>query len=645
MAKKTSSAKSPPRAAGRAARPQAEKPTAAGRPTGTTAKSGVPMVPPVSGVTVRMYRTGLGDCFLLCFPRADASAERDAFFILIDCGVFASASSGPKGTAGEGMTAGAWIREIAKDIAIATRGHIDIVMITHEHWDHVSGFHAEQARAEFGAIAVGAKWMPWTEDMSNDLARKLKQEGGAAAMALCKAAEELERRGMAGRGSGGLVHKVLGFFGVDAASALGAGAASAFGAGKYSVKSGDAMKWVQQEWSPKAKTTYLHPGDGPVELPGTKDARIYVLGPPEDERVIKVLDRAGASYRMGMEFGAASACFLAFGVVPEADGRVPTQADIAEARRMSIPFGEMHQLEVNPTDLEPLHAAQQAHREARAAVEKAREAARGKRESAERALKAAEKSVKAAAAALQAAEAHEAARYPLAEIRAARQEYRDLYLGAPEWRRIGEDWAEPAGAFALQLDSKTNNTSLAFALEVGPPGKGKVLLFPGDAQIGNWLSWFGPVKVQGADEPVGKVLSWTVGGRTITAEDLLRRTVLYKVGHHGSHNATLRTRDGKPSGLQFMGGAEGDKSLVALIPVDEYVARNKAGYGDMPLPNIVGDLLTRTEGRVARNDEDAVWPADEAPTLAGQLPAGTPPRKADFDGKRKCDLFIEYDVL
>ena len=39
-------------------------------------------------------------------------------------------------------------------------------------------------------------------------------------------------------------------------------------------------------------------------------------------------------------------------------------------------------------------------------------------------------------------------------------------------------------------------------------------------------------------------LSWTVQApgnpaQTVTANDLLARTVLYKVGHHGSHNATL----------------------------------------------------------------------------------------------------------
>lgn len=95
------------------------------------------------------------------------------------------------------------------------------------------------------------------------------------------------------------------------------------------------------------------------------------------------------------------------------------------------------------------------------------------------------------------------------------------------WRRIAD-----ASAFALQLDGDTNNTSLALAFEIAEPGTGDVLLFPGDAQVGNWESW--------QLDAEGRVRTWTVDGRPVTAADLLARTVVYKVGHHGSHNATLR---------------------------------------------------------------------------------------------------------
>ena len=91
---------------------------------------------------------------------------------------------------------------------------------------------------------------------------------------------------------------------------------------------------------------------------------------------------------------------------------------------------------------------------------------------------------------------------------ANRYGFADTNGGGPdEWRRINTDWMEAAGEFALQLDSYTNNTSLAFAIELGEPGKGKVLLFPGDAQLGNWLSWFGKVGDRGRD------MAWASTGR------------------------------------------------------------------------------------------------------------------------------------
>jgi hypothetical protein len=114
--------------------------------------------------------------------------------------------------------------------------------------------------------------------------------------------------------------------------------------------------------------------------------------------------------------------------------------------------------------------------------------------------------------------------------------------------------------------------------------------------------------------------------------------VLYKVGHHGSHNATLRTRDKQDCGVKLMKS----KDLVALIPVDEFVARKKAGYGDMPQPDLVADLLEMTDGRIARNDEDSGYSKDDAPVLNGVGLHGL--KVKPFEGKRTNALYIEYDV-
>jgi hypothetical protein len=74
----------------------------------------------------------------------------------------------------------------------------------------------------------------------------------------------------------------------------------------------------------------------------------------------------------------------------------------------------------------------------------------------------------------------------------------------------------------------------------------------------------------------------------------MARTVFYKVGHHGSHNATLQAK-----GLELM--TSGD--LVAFIPVDEAMARQK-GWNQMPLPSLVKALKAQTQNRVLQADTD-----------------------------------------
>jgi len=157
---------------------------------------------------------------------------------------------------------------------------------------------------------------------------------------------------------------------------------------------------------------------------------------------------------------------------------------------------------------------------------------------------------------------------------------------AEAWRRVDYDWLHAAADLALQLDNLTNNTSLALAIE--RISDGKVLLFPADAQEGNWLSWHDPA------------MKWTVvestGTRTVTAADLLDRTVFYKTGHHGSHNATAKAK-----GLELM--RRGD-DLIAFIPVDRAVAltRNPKNCWKMPARPLYRRLLEKCQGRVLRSD-------------------------------------------
>jgi len=147
------------------------------------------------------------------------------------------------------------------------------------------------------------------------------------------------------------------------------------------------------------------------------------------------------------------------------------------------------------------------------------------------------------------------------------------------WRKIEEATTGAAAELALQLDNATNNTSLVLAIEVG----GEVLLFPGDAQLGSWLTW----------RDVKFTVSDAGRRRIVTGADLLRRTTFYKVGHHASHNATA------VPGLELMG----ERGLMAFIPLDEKVARNR--HWPMPARKLYARLEEKTRGRVLKSDPDA----------------------------------------
>ena len=72
---------------------------------------------------VRMYRHGLGDCFLITLP-----GKERPYYIVIDCGVILGTQN-----------AGDIMNRVVQSIIDTTGGRVDIVAGTHEHWDHLSG--------------------------------------------------------------------------------------------------------------------------------------------------------------------------------------------------------------------------------------------------------------------------------------------------------------------------------------------------------------------------------------------------------------------------------------------------------------------------------------------------------------------------
>jgi hypothetical protein len=163
--------------------------------------------------------------------------------------------------------------------------------------------------------------------------------------------------------------------------------------------------------------------------------------------------------------------------------------------------------------------------------------------------------------------------------------------GDASWRRIDDEWLYSAETLALKLNTGVNNTSLALAFEL--PRSKKVLFFAADAQRGNWASW--------------KDVKFKDGTDTVTAKELLARTVLYKVGHHGSHNATLAgaADDAEHPNLAWMGqGAAASEFTAMITAVSEWAKTKNDPPWIHPLPSIRDALTSKAQGRVFQTDEN-----------------------------------------
>ena len=104
-----------------------------------------------SSITVRMYNVGFGDCFLLTFHYAAGQRH-----MLVD---FGSAASPRSGTAD-------YMQRVARDIVRQCGGKLHIVVSTHRHRDHISGFSTEQGGTGkmIADLHPDHVILPWTED-------------------------------------------------------------------------------------------------------------------------------------------------------------------------------------------------------------------------------------------------------------------------------------------------------------------------------------------------------------------------------------------------------------------------------------------------------------------------------------------------
>jgi beta-lactamase superfamily II metal-dependent hydrolase len=148
----------------KSAKTKAAKKTAAKKTAARTARqkpgSGAPAPGPApsaqgaKGLRVRMYRVGFGDFFLLTVPTG-----KDRFrHILIDCGVHAKDLGS--------------IQDAVKQMATDCGNELALVIMTHRHADHISGFGT--CSDDFSKITVDRVWMPWFENPKDAAATKIQ---------------------------------------------------------------------------------------------------------------------------------------------------------------------------------------------------------------------------------------------------------------------------------------------------------------------------------------------------------------------------------------------------------------------------------------------------------------------------------------
>ncbi len=383
------------------------------------------------------------------------------------------------------------------------------------------------SEGNFEGITIGEAWFAWTEDPKDDLAKNLRKKYKDKLLGLLTARNRLAAD------KPDAVKKIDDFLAFELGGEdedFNAAAATAmFGA---AAEAGGSMnKKSMKLFKDRAAdgVQFLYPHKDIYTLPGAKKVRVFSLGPPRDNELLTTLDPEGREEFVNLALGAAPARdFFA----------------MAAAGENTSPFASRYCLaqEAAPSDAD--YGAFFTYRYGAAGI----------------------------------------ASGPVPGEDAPDDEVH----GNPPWRRIDNEWLLSAEQLALDMNDYTNNSSLVLAFEIGKGGK--VLLFPADAQRGNWLSW--------------SKGDWKDGKRKVTAKDLLARTVFYKVGHHGSHNATLNGKANDDyANLTWMAEGAHAREFTAMITAVRAWAETQKGW-DHPLKAIKDALLKKAFGRVFQTDTE-----------------------------------------
>ena len=216
-------------------------------------------------VTIRMYNVGLGDCFLLRFP-----AEEREHKVLIDCGVH---MSGP-GPYKMDQVAERIIDDVRDEDGVP---RIDVVVVTHRHADHISGFESDR----WGEVEVSEVWMPWTEHPTDPEARKIRDKQSKKAKSI--------RAALAAMGARPELLEIV----------------------DNSLTNAKAMETIHGGFKRKTKIRYLPPKKRAEQsfltdvLPGVT---VHAMGPSRDPEVIRDMDPPkGGAFELRMAAAASGA--------------------------------------------------------------------------------------------------------------------------------------------------------------------------------------------------------------------------------------------------------------------------------------------------------------------------------------------------
>jgi beta-lactamase superfamily II metal-dependent hydrolase len=253
--------KAAPKPKGTAAPKGTETPKGSATPKGSSTPKGAtkPAAGDTTGLRVRMYRVGFGDFFLVTVPTATGPKH-----ILIDCGVHA----GNIGSIGDAV----------KSMSEETGSELALVIMTHRHADHISGF--ATCKDLFGGFTVERVWMSWFEDPSNAKAARFQAALTAVAVQVHAA---LTARGAPGDVQ--FAHMVENITGTPTGLVGGASNQVALGVLHGGFKN-------------RPPVDYYQAGDEPT-LPADLAAAgltAQILGPPIDPTLVAQMDNKSHQY-------------------------------------------------------------------------------------------------------------------------------------------------------------------------------------------------------------------------------------------------------------------------------------------------------------------------------------------------------------